>query len=71
MFRFQEVSVSVSKRKRIKSVPNWIEEGQRAVLIYDIFAAPYEIDCDCRTCQLIRENESFLASLFRPPARPR
>jgi len=61
----------MGKRKRvIPPIPEWIEAGRRATLIYDILAAPYEIKCDCKTCILIRENEEWLGSLFRPPTPP-
>jgi hypothetical protein len=59
----------VSKSKSRSDVPDWILQGRQAAVIYDILAAPFEQDCDCQTCKLIRENEDFLRRVFT--VRPR
>jgi len=59
-------------KKRVGKLvtPDWILEGRKAVLIYDILAAAYEENCDCLTCQLIRQNISFLERIFKPRPLP-
>jgi len=59
-------------KRKVSSLkmPDWIVEGRRAVLIYDILAAAFEENCDCSTCQLIRQNISFLERIFKPRPLP-
>jgi len=58
--------MSIQKSTK-KAVPDWVEMGRKAALVYEILGAPFESDCACRTCELIRENIDFLESIFRPP----
>lgn len=63
--------MSKRRSKKSGSIPEWIQVGKQATVIYEIFEAPFKSECDCDTCRLIREHEEFLGDLFRaskPPA---
>jgi len=60
----------LSRKKKSRSIPEWVKRGQKATLVYDILAAAFKSNCDCEACQLIRENIDFLESLFAPSKLP-
>jgi len=56
----------VKKELRNPAPPEWVQEYRRRTKLIDIIAGVFEYDCDCRTCEQLREIAGDLGAIFFP-----
>jgi len=60
-----------TKRLRSSGTPEWVQEYKRRTKLIDIIAEVFEYDCDCKTCEALREIAGELGNIFFPAESPR